>query len=65
MFKNHDIIKELSEQTTTKTGFSVKAYINTKTYETGRKASKEFMEKIPVIFSKILSKWNYKFKCEK
>ena len=64
VFKNHDIIKELSEQTTTKTGFSVKAYINTKAYETGRKASKEFMEKMPVIFSKILPKWNYKIKCE-
>jgi len=25
-----------------------------------RKASEEFMEKMPVIFSKILPKWNYK-----
>jgi len=63
VFRNHEIIKELSEQTTTKTGFSVKAYINEKVYQTGKKASDEFMKKMPVIFSKILPKWNYKFVC--
>jgi len=57
------MIKELAEKTTTKTGFSVKAYINTNIYQTGKKASEEFMEKMPVIFSKILPKWNYKFAC--
>jgi len=63
VFRNHEIIKKLSEQTTTKTGFSVKAYINEKVYQTGKKVSDEFMEKMPVIFSKILPKWNYKFAC--
>jgi len=43
VFKNYDIIKERAEQTTTKTGFSVKAYINTKLYQTGKKASEKFM----------------------
>jgi len=61
VFKNHQIIKELAEQTTTKTGFSVQAYINTKVYETGKKASKEFMKTMPVIFNSFLPKWNYKF----
>jgi hypothetical protein len=37
IFNNYDIIKELAEQTTTKTGFSVKAYINEKLYQTGKK----------------------------
>jgi hypothetical protein len=30
VFRNHETIKELSEKTITKTGFSVKTYINTK-----------------------------------
>jgi len=61
VFNNYDIIKELAEQTTTKTGFSVKAYINTKLYQTGKKASEEFMKTMPVVFSDFLPKWNYKF----
>jgi hypothetical protein len=61
VFDNYDIIKDLAEQTTTKTGFSVKAIINTKQYETGRKATGKFMEKMPVVFNKVLPKWNYKF----
>ena len=61
MFKNHNIIKELAEKTTTKTGFSVKSYINTKLYETGKKASDEFIKTMPVIFNNFLPKWNYKF----
>jgi hypothetical protein len=60
VFDNYDIIKKLAEQTTTKTGFSVKAYINTKKYETGRKASEEFMNTMPVRFDNSLPKWNYK-----
>ena len=63
VFRNYEIIKELAEETRTKTGFSVKANINRKVYQTGRKASEEFMEKMPVIFSKILPKWNYRLKC--
>jgi len=63
VFRNYDIIKELAEQTTTKTGFSVKAYINTKLYQTGVKASEEFMKTMPVIFNNFLPKWNYKFVC--
>jgi len=60
-FDNYNIIKELAEQTTTKTGFSVKVHIDTKNYETGRKASEGFMRKMPVIFDGLLPKWNYKF----
>ena len=63
VFNNYDIIKELAEQTSTKTGFSVKAYINTKLYQTGKKVSEEFMKKMPVIFDDVLPKWNYKFDC--
>jgi len=65
VFENHEKIKEIAEQTTTKTGFSVKAYINTKVYQTGIKASDEFMKIMPVIFNKFLPKWNYKFDYKK
>ena len=64
VFENHKIIKELAEQTITKTGFSVKAYINDKIYQTGKKASEEFMKTMPVVFNKVLPKWNYKFSCK-
>jgi len=63
VFNNYNIIKELAEQTTTKTGFTVKAYINEKQYQTGQKASEEFMNTMPVIFNDLLPKWNYKFEC--
>jgi len=61
VFHNYDIIKEPAEQTTTKTGFCVKAYINIKLYQTGKKASEEFMKTMPVVFDNFLPKWNYKF----
>jgi hypothetical protein len=63
IFDNLNIIRDLAEQTTKKTGFSVKAIINPKQYETGRKATDKFMETIPVIFNDFLPKWNYKFEC--
>jgi hypothetical protein len=61
-FESYEIIKELAEATTTKTGFSVKASINDKIYETGKKSSAEFLETMPVHFDKFLPKWNYSFK---
>jgi len=63
VFDNYNILKELAEQTTTKTGFSVISNINDKQYSIGRKASEHFMETMPVIFDDFLPKWNYKFSC--
>ena len=65
VFENYDIIRELAEQTATKTGFTVIATLHTKIYETGKKASKEFMKTMPVFFYKFLPKWNYKFDWKK
>jgi hypothetical protein len=61
VFNNYEIIRELAESTTTQTGFSVKATLNTKQYEIGRKASEGFMKNMPVIFDEFLPKWSYKF----
>ena len=65
LFDNYNTVKELAEQTTTSTGFSVKAYINTKVYQTGKKTSEEFMKKMPVFFNNFLPKWNYAFSHKK
>jgi hypothetical protein len=65
VFDNYDKIKELAEQTTTKTGFSVKVWMNTKTYLIGKKVPEEFLKKMPVIFNKFLPKWNYRFDYKK
>jgi len=62
VFDNYNIVKELAQQTKTEKGFSVEVHFNEKKYETGNKASKEFLESMPVEFSEILPKWNYTFK---
>jgi hypothetical protein len=59
---SYSIVKELAEKTSTKTGLSVEVHFNDKKYETGKKASKEFLELMPVEFDEILPKWNYAFK---
>lgn len=61
VFDNYDIIKELAEDTKTQTGFSVEVNFNEKEYITGKKASKEFLESMPVEFDKFIPKWNYSF----
>lgn len=61
VFDNYEIIKELAERTTTKTGFSVMAHINEKIYTIGKKASNEFLNLMPVEFNELLPRWNYSF----
>lgn len=62
VFDNYEVVKELAEKTTTKTGLSVKVCFNDKEYFTGKKASDEFFKLLPVEFDEILPKWNYSFK---
>ncbi len=62
VFDNYEIVKELAENTKTQTGLSVHANFNDKIYMTGKKASEQFMEEMPVEFNEILPKWNYSFK---
>ena len=61
---SYDIVKELAENTKTKTGLSVEVHFNDKEYMTGKKASKEFLELMPVEFDEVLPKWNYSFKSQ-
>ena len=62
VFKSYEIVKELAEKATTKTGFSVDVHINEKIYVTGKKASVDFLKSKPVEFNEFLPNWNYSFK---
>ncbi|VAW81033.1 hypothetical protein MNBD_GAMMA12-1934 [hydrothermal vent metagenome] len=62
VFDNYQIVKELAEKTKTKTGLSVVVGFNDKEYVTGKKASIDFLESMPVEFDEKLPKWNYSFK---
>ncbi len=53
-------VKKLIEnRAKTKTGLKVFAQVTKKEYEKGKKASKEFLEKLPVTFDDFLPRWNY------
>ena len=60
IFNNYNHVKELMEKTETKTGLSVTVEINTKEYNTGRKADKEFIENNRIVFDEYLPQWNYR-----
>ena len=60
IFKTHDLVKELINTTTTKTGLTVTANIINKVYETGRKYAENFKETMRIKFDVVLGKWNYR-----
>lgn len=64
VFENIELVKELTQNTKTKNGLSVKVHINTKQYELKRKAPKEFLENEEnyIHFEQELPKWNYTMK---
>ncbi len=55
-----ELLKELVERTTTKTGLKVVATIVKKTFETKRKASEEFLKNMPIKADSFLGKLNYR-----
>jgi len=60
IFESYELVKELIESTTTKTGLTVKANIIKKVYETGRKYADNFKKTMRIIFDEKLGKWNYR-----
>ena len=60
VLRSHEFIKELIENTTTKTGLKVHAQIVKKVYETGRKYADDFKENMKIIFDEFLGQWNYR-----
>ena len=63
VFQNIQIVKELAEMTSTKTGLAVKVCINSKQYQTGRTVNPIFKNDINsfVYFDEQLPQWNYSF----
>ena len=59
------VVKELIENTTTRTGLKVKAHIIKKIYQTGRKYADNFKETMRIIFDDYLGQWNYRAISEK
>ena len=60
ILRNYEYVKELIENTTTKTGLKVKAHIVQKVYQTGRKYSDNFKETMRIILDDFLGQWNYR-----
>jgi hypothetical protein len=60
IFKSHELVKELIETTTTKTGLTVTANIIKTVYQTGRKVAANFKETMRIVFDEDLGKWNYR-----
>ena len=56
-----ETVKKLVEtRAKTKTGLKVFSNIIDNIYQTGKKATDNFIENMPIVFDKFLPKWNYK-----
>ena len=55
----HQLVKELIETATTKTGLKVFASIFNRVYETGRKVVDGYKESMRIVFDSHLKQWNY------
>lgn len=63
IFQNMDIVCELAQNTSTKTGLEVAVSINNKTYETQRTVREDFKNNLQnlVTFDDQMPQWNYTF----
>lgn len=59
IFTGVELVKELMEKATTKTGLEVQVNILDKVYQTGRRVTDDVKEQIQVVFAAVLPKWNY------
>ena len=59
VFKSLELVKELMAKTKTASGLHVTVNTIDKVYETGRKATDQFIENMPILFDDYLPKWNY------
>ena len=60
IFTSVEVVKELMEKATTKTGLQVSVHILTKVYTTGRKVAVDFKEQMRGLFDEELPHWNYR-----
>ena len=61
IFTNYAIVKELAEQTTTKTGLRICVRMNEHGYQTGRRAEPDDLAHLNIAYHERLGKWNYTF----
>ena len=57
---SYDFVKELIENTTTKSGLILNVRITNKIYEIGRKYAANFKENMKILFDDFLGQWNYR-----
>ncbi len=60
IFSSIELVQELMEKTSTKTGLKAFVHIIDKVYETGRKVADGFKENMDILFDPYLPKWNYR-----
>lgn len=60
IFETVEMVRQLMDKASTRTGLKVFATILDKTYETGRNATAEFKKNMPIVFDKDLPMWNYR-----
>ena len=59
IFKSFELVNHLIAKTKTSTGLKVVSNILKKTFETGRKVTGDFKEKMRIKFDEYLPQWNY------
>jgi hypothetical protein len=60
LFDTLDTVVRLMRKASTKTGLKTTVNVIRRAYETGRQVADEFRASMPILFDKILPKWNYR-----
>jgi hypothetical protein len=60
IFTSVELVKELMQKTSTKTGLKTFVHIIDKVYKTGRKYTADFKENMRIVFDDFLPRWNYR-----
>ena len=60
ILKSYEFVKELIENTTTKTGLKVRSHIIQEIFHTGRKVSDDFKKTMRIVSDDFLGQWNYR-----
>ena len=60
IFTSLEVVEELMEKTSTKTGLKVFVHVIDKLYQTGRKVAVDFKENMRIVFDDFLPQWNYR-----
>ena len=59
IFDTLETVRAAMARASTQTGLTVVASVLDKVYQTGRKATDEFKQQMPILFDEFLPQWNY------